>query len=80
MKGGLTKDFPPTFFCHGKEDPLVTHKIAERCCEELKALGVDTGIAVAEMGGHGYDTDLKEGDEAFENGVKLGLEFLKKHV
>ena len=79
MKGGLTKDFPPTFFLHGSEDILVNVKFAERCYEELRGLGVDTGVVVMEGGGHGYDGELKDGDEAFERAVKPGLEFVKKH-
>ena len=80
MKGGLTKHFSPTFFLHGSNDILVNVKLAERCYEELRVLGVDTGIAVMKGGGHGYDGDLKDGDEGFEQAVKSGLEFLKKHA
>ncbi|KAF2101190.1 alpha/beta-hydrolase [Rhizodiscina lignyota] len=80
MKGGLTKDFPPTYFLHGDQDVLVNVKIAEKTVEGLKKLGVETGIAVMEGGGHGYDFALKDGDKDFEAVVKPGLEFLKSHV
>lgn len=80
MKGGLTKDFPPTFFLHGSADVLVPLEIAQRCCEHLKTIGVNTGIIIKDGGAHGYDGDLKDGDEDFESFVKPGLEFLKKYV
>lgn len=80
MKGGLTKDFPPTFFLHGTNDVLVNVRVAERCHEDLKSFGVDTGFAFMQDGGHGYDGDLTDGDEGFEQAVKPGLEFLKKYI
>lgn len=76
----FAETFPPTFFAYGKDDKLVNVELGKRGYERLRALGVATGIEVVEGGGHGYDSELKEGDEKWKDGVQKGLDFLIEHA
>ncbi|KAF1944903.1 alpha beta-hydrolase [Clathrospora elynae] len=78
----LTKDFPPTFFLHGKPDVFVDYKLTVRAHEELKKLGVETELVIGEEIGHAFDLQMLQetADPLFEKYVVPGLEFLARHV
>ena len=79
--GRFNKDFPPTFFLHGTNDPFVDYKLAVRAHEQLKALGVETEILLGEEVDHGFDIQMtSQEDPKFAKYVLPALEFAKKYV
>jgi acetyl esterase/lipase len=49
----VTKDSPPAFLAHAKDDP-VTYKSSELLAEALKKVKVPAELRLYEKGGHGY--------------------------
>lgn len=77
----FSKNFPPTIFLHGTQDPFVDYKLAVRAHEQLKALGVETEILLGDDIEHGFDIFLtSQDDPKFTKYVLPALEFAKKHV
>ena len=77
---GFTKNFPPTFFLHGKPDAFVDYKLAVRAHRELKNLGVETELLLGDDIDHVFDLQITYQDPLFTKYVLPGLEFLHKHV
>lgn len=74
------KEFPPTYFFHGTGDVFVPHDFAVRAKEDLKKLGVETELVLAEGVPHAFDLQMQEGDEKWERLVVPALEWLAGHV
>ena len=74
------KGFPPTYFSHGVPDQFVDHKLTVRAYEELKKLGVETEMVIADDIGHVFDIQIDEKDPLFGKYVVPALDFLEKHV
>ncbi|KAL2829518.1 Alpha/Beta hydrolase protein [Aspergillus cavernicola] len=75
---GFSEGFPPTFFVHGNADGMVLPDFSVRAYEELKELGVDTGLGLPEGKSHGFDVGVEVDDADFES-IKAGLDFLIRH-
>jgi acetyl esterase/lipase len=69
-------EFPPTMFLWGAEDEVVPVELARRAYEELRELGVETEIVVAEGFGHAFGAGLVEGTRGHEEFVMKPVEFL----
>jgi pimeloyl-ACP methyl ester carboxylesterase len=78
----FNKDFPPTYFLHGKKDVFVGYELAVRAHEQLKSLGPETKLVLGEEIGHAFDLQMVEGDDSglFEKYVVPALDFLVEHV
>lgn len=76
----FTKNFPPTYFLHGKADSFVKYELTVRAHEELRTLGVETELVVPEGIEHAFDLQPQVGDEVFEKYVVPALDFLARHV
>lgn len=55
--------FPPTYFVHGTEDPLVDAKVSKQAHDELRSHGVESALVLVEGAGHGFDAKLVPGDQ-----------------
>jgi acetyl esterase/lipase len=76
----LDHDFPPTCFLWGEKDEVVDVRLARDAHKELKELGVETEIIVAEGFGHAFGAGLTEGTQGYEDFVVRPVEFLRKHA
>jgi acetyl esterase/lipase len=76
----FSKNFPPTYFLHGRPDIFVKCELTEQAHEELKKVGVHTELVLGEEIGHAFDLQMEEGDALFEKYVVPALEFLGKYV
>ncbi|KAF2166954.1 hypothetical protein M409DRAFT_23001 [Zasmidium cellare ATCC 36951] len=70
---------PATSFLHGGEDSLVNMKFARRAWEILRRKGVECDLILVEGRDHGFDEDVKEGEEGYEE-VAKAFDFLIRHV
>lgn len=66
----VTKDDAPVFTLHGKEDPLVPFKQAERVDAALKAVGVSHTLRLVDGMKHGIDPSKTEETKGLSDGVK----------
>lgn len=53
LQCNLTKDFPPTFSYHGREDRYFLAKESETLHKRLQGLGVRSDLHIVPGGGHG---------------------------
>lgn len=75
----FSSNFPPTFFIHGLEDNLVIPEFSKRASRALRALGVETELAIVPGASHGFDIGLEFEEPQYEY-IRRAIEFLKKSV
>lgn len=74
------RDFPPTYFLHGKADSFVKYELSVKAHEALKELGVETKLVTPGRLEHAFDLQPNLGKYKFEEYVVPALEFLIRHV
>ncbi|KAL9111989.1 MAG: hypothetical protein Q9227_003609 [Pyrenula ochraceoflavens] len=74
------KGFPPTYFIQGTADKFTLTRLAEKAHNELKALGVETELAMPEGIDHAFDLQGDKMEELIDQHAVPGFRFLAKHV
>jgi len=74
----LSEDYPPTLFLHGDKDTDVPYEQSVKMYEELKKIGINTGLVTIYEGDHVFDHSFNEPN--VQAAFKRVVEFLQNHV
>ncbi len=69
----LTKQTPPSFLIHAKDDKTVDVKYSTTLYEKLQQIGVPAEIHLYEKGGHGFGLNNIQSDEKWTDWLKVWL-------